>query len=59
MMLKRDAAEVVEGEGDDQKRDGVGAEEGEEGLMGGPRLYREFWSSRGKKNANNFFAVRG
>ena len=53
-MLKR-GDEVVEEE--QQKRDG--AEEGE-GQVLGPRLYREFWSSRGKKNAGgNFFAVRG
>ena len=57
-MQKRDDVEAVEEEGDDQKRDIT--EEGEEGLMFGPRHYREFWSSRGKKNdANNFFAVRG
>lgn len=59
-MLKR-GDEVVEEEqeNDQQKRDG--AEEGEgEGQVLGPRLYREFWSSRGKKNAGgNFFAVRG
>ena len=62
-MLKRDGGEVgdeEEQEGDDQKRDGL-AEEGE-GILLGPRLYREFWSSRGKKNGaggTNFFAVRG
>lgn len=63
-MLKRDDAEAVEEEqeGDHQKRDAAEMGEGEEGLMLGPRLYREFWSSRGKKNAaggTNFFAVRG
>ena len=61
-MLKRDDAEAVEEEqeGDHQKRDAAEMGEGEEGLMLGPRLYREFWSSRGKKNAGgNFFAVRG
>ena len=63
-MLKRDGGEVIdeeEQEGDDQKRDGHAEEEGE-GMLLGPRLYREFWSSRGKKNGaggTNFFAVRG